>query len=248
MATIFTILAYGGLALAVICLIIAAVFFFLWDIPKILGNITGRNEKKSIERIRKEGYEANASKKTSIKTAEDTGKIQVRLTETDELSENKPPVISRTSLGRAQQSTQKPVENMQPEGDETWLETAVLSGQELEEETSVLAATQESADEEETSVLAGGQDSEAETSVLAATQTNATEEETSVLVATQVSVAEEETSVLAGGQDSEEETSVLAGTQEKDDIIRLPDVVLTKPGTVTSVLDLIIVHTDDEVS
>ena len=57
MATVFTIMAYGGMALAVICLAIAIILFIKWDIRKVFGDITGRTERKTIERIRSEGYE-----------------------------------------------------------------------------------------------------------------------------------------------------------------------------------------------
>ena len=85
MATVFTIMSYGGLALAVICLIIAVILFIKWNIPKVFGNVTGRTQRKTIERIRKEGYEANATKQSAIKAAGETGKITVRKTETDSL-------------------------------------------------------------------------------------------------------------------------------------------------------------------
>ena len=78
MTTVFTIMSYGGMALAVICLIIAVILFIKWNIPKVFGDITGHTERKAIERIQQEGYEVNASRKVFLKSSGATGKIKVR--------------------------------------------------------------------------------------------------------------------------------------------------------------------------
>lgn len=276
MATVFTIMAYGGMALAVICLVFAIIFFVKWDIPKVFGDISGRTEKKTIEKIRKEGYEANASKQTSIKASTDTGKIRVRQTNTDALIGGRNGASGKITgrsngttevnknINRESAATKEDVTNtvfhvyqseeFNPEEETTVLnqaapneeETTVLSQASEEEETSVLSQPPE---EEETSVLSQSPEEE-ETTVLSQTPK---EEETSVLNQTS---EEEGTTVLSnktkdtGGEDmhpSEESTTILAESNVAG-VIQLPNETFTQPGTVAKVLDFIITHTDDEIS
>lgn len=276
MATVFTIMAYGGMALAVICLVFAIILFVKWDIPKVFGDISGRTEKKTIEKIRKEGYEANASKQTSIKASTDTGKIKVRQTNTDALIGGRNGASGKIAgrsngttevnknINRESAATKEDVTNtifhvyqpeeFNPEEDTTVLnqtapeeeETALLSQAPEEDETSVLSQIPE---EEETSVLSQASEEE-ETTVLSQTPE---EEETSVLSQTP---EEEGTTVLsnktkdAGGEDmhpSEESTTILAESNVAG-VIQLPNETFTQPGTVAKVLDFIVTHTDDEIS
>lgn len=51
-----------GLIVAITCLLLAVVLFFVLKIPKALGVVTGRSEKKAIEEIRASGYESRAKK------------------------------------------------------------------------------------------------------------------------------------------------------------------------------------------
>ena len=51
-----------GLIVAITCLLLAVVLFFVLKIPKALGVVTGRSEKKAIEEIRANGYESRAKK------------------------------------------------------------------------------------------------------------------------------------------------------------------------------------------
>lgn len=234
MATVFTIMAYGGMALAVICLVFAIILFVKWDIPKVFGDISGRTEKKTIEKIRKEGYEANASKQTSIKASTDTGKIRVRQTNTDALIGGRNGASGKIAgrsngttevnknINRESAVTKEDVTNtvfhvyqseeFNPEEETTVLnqaapneeETTVLSQASEEEETSVLSQTPE---EEETSVLSQPPEEE-ETSVLSQPPEI---EETSVLSQTP---KEEETTVL--NQTSEEEGTTVLSNKTKD--------------------------------
>ena len=50
MSTVYTVMGYGGLVLAIACLVFAIVLFINWNIPKILGDITGHSQRKAIER------------------------------------------------------------------------------------------------------------------------------------------------------------------------------------------------------
>lgn len=158
MTTVFTVMSYGGMALAVICLIIAVMLFIKWNIPKVFGDITGHTERKAIERIRQEGYEVSAAQKVFLKSSGATGKIKVRrmdsgrpddsidnkinytdspLKERDtnrESAVTKEENITTTVLQIHDQDEETMVLNQEP----AELETAVLSSTSVEEETTLL--------------------------------------------------------------------------------------------------------------
>ena len=210
MATVFTIMSYGGLALAVICLIIAVILFIKWNIPKVFGNVTGHTQRKTIERIRKEGYEANATKQSAIKAAGETGKITVRKTETDSLQTGKtkkqsknvtvgtPPIANpaRRETAVTKENVTNTVFQVYQPGE---VETTVLSDPAGGEETMVL---NQSNSEEQTTVL-NQSNSEEQTTVL--NQPNS-EEQTTVLNQPN---SEEQTTVL-NQPETENQTAVLS--------------------------------------
>ncbi|MBR1507306.1 MAG: hypothetical protein IJ619_04830 [Eubacterium sp.] len=72
---IYNILFIGGLIVCIIFLIATVVLFFVLNIPKVFGVVSGRTEKKAIQEIRESGYEAK-SKKDSIH--KNSRKIHVR--------------------------------------------------------------------------------------------------------------------------------------------------------------------------
>lgn len=217
MATVFTIMSYGGLALAVICLIIAVILFIKWNIPKVFGNVTGRTQRKTIERIRKEGYEANATKQSAIKAAGETGKITVRKTETDSLQTGRtkkqpknvtggtPPIANtaRRETAVTKENVTNTVFQVYQPGE---VETTVLSDPAGGEETMVL---NQSNSEEQTTVL-NQPNSEEQTTVL--NQSNS-EEQTTVL---NQPGAENQTAVLSQ-YTPEEGTTVLSHTSAEEE-------------------------------
>ena len=210
MATVFTIMSYGGLVLAVICLIIAVILFIKWNIPKVFGNVTGHTQRKTIERIRKEGYEANATKQSAIKAAGETGKITVRKTETDSLQTGRtkkqsknvtvgtPPIANpaRRETAVTKENVTNTVFQVYQPGE---VETTVLSDPAGGEETMVL---NQSNSEEQTTVL-NQSNSEEQTTVL--NQPNS-EEQTTVLNQPN---SEEQTTVL-NQPETENQTAVLS--------------------------------------
>ena len=216
MATVFTIMSYGGLALAVICLIIAVILFIKWNIPKVFGNVTGRTQRKTIERIRKEGYEANATKQSAIKAAGETGKITVRKTETDSLQTGRtkkqsknvavgtPPIANpaRRETAVTKENVTNTVFQVYQPGE---VETTVLSDPAGGEETMVL---NQSNSEEQTTVL-NQSNSEEQTTVL--NQPNS-EEQTTVLNQPET---ENQTAVLSQ-YTPEEGTTVLSRTSAEE--------------------------------
>lgn len=209
----FTVMSYGGLALAVVCLVVVVILFIKWDIPKVLGEITGSTQKKAIEKIQKEGYEPNASKSSSIKTNADSGAIRVRKTNTDELIGGHTGKTAELPEEEMTQST----DSARREGltvQENVTNTVFHVYQPGEEATTVLNSEAGTDAEEATTVLSSeaGTDAEEETTVLSSeTGTNA-EEETTVL--SSQTDAEEETTVLSSKSEEEEETTVLSSEME----------------------------------
>jgi len=203
-------MSYGGLVLAVICLIIAVILFIKWNIPKVFGNVTGHTQRRTIERIRKEGYEANATKQSAIKAAGETGKITVRKTETDSLQTGRtkkqpknvtggtPPIANtaRRETAVTKENVTNTVFQVYQPGE---VETTVLSNPAGGEETMVL---NQSNSEEQTTVL-NQPNSEEQTTVL--NQPNS-EEQTTVL---NQSNSEEQTTVL-NQPGAENQTAVLS--------------------------------------
>ena len=88
MATVYNIMLYGGLALAVVFAITAIILFFALKIPKAIGDVTGSTARKKIEEIREKGYESvqgvGISKQEAIKNH--TTKISVRDVKSSESS------------------------------------------------------------------------------------------------------------------------------------------------------------------
>ncbi|MDE7366136.1 MAG: hypothetical protein K2N24_02140 [Lachnospiraceae bacterium] len=158
MTTVFTIMSYGGMALAVICLVIAVILFIKWNIPKVFGDITGRTERKAIERIQQEGYEVNAPQKAFLKSSGASGKIKVRKMNSGRLD---------SSTGSEMNHTDSPLEERDTSREsavtkEEKMTTAVLHVHDASEETTVLE--QESAEPE--TVVLSGTSVEEETTVL----------------------------------------------------------------------------------
>ena len=57
MATVYNVMLYGGLALAIVFAIVAVVLFFVLKIPKAVGIATGSTARKKIDEIKEKGYE-----------------------------------------------------------------------------------------------------------------------------------------------------------------------------------------------
>ena len=60
---LYTAMFYGGLILAIIFLIAAGIIFFVMDIPKAFGVVTGKTQRKAIEEIRAGGKPQTTSKR-----------------------------------------------------------------------------------------------------------------------------------------------------------------------------------------
>lgn len=153
MSTVYTVMGYGGLVLAIACLVFAIVLFINWNIPKILGDITGHSQRKAIERIQREGYEASASKQEAIRNVNETGKITIRKTDTEEIR------MSQRESAAANEDTTTVLHQVAEDEDTT---TVLHQAVEDEDTTTVLHQT----DEDVTTVLHQTTEGEHVTTVL----------------------------------------------------------------------------------
>ena len=216
MATIYNIMLYGGLALAVIFAVTAIVLFFTLKIPKAIGDVTGSTARKKIEEIREKGYESvqgvGISKKEAIKNH--TTKISVRDVQSSESSK-------RAEKGRA--NYEKAVADIKnKKKNEDYLKSIHEEATDILHEDMQELARNMYSDEEATDVLMENEDSEEATDVLRAEDDG--EEETDVLRAEDD--GEEATDVLRADEDSEEETDVLRAEddgEEETDVLRADD-------------------------
>ena len=216
MATIYNIMLYGGLALAVIFAVTAIVLFFTLKIPKAIGDVTGSTARKKIEEIREKGYESvqgvGISKKEAIKNH--TTKISVRDVQSSESSK-------RAEKGRA--NYEKAVADIKnKKKNEDYLKSIHEEATDILHEDMQELARNMYSDEEATDVLMENEDSEEATDVLRADEDS--EEATDVLRAEDD--GEEATDVLRADDDSEEATDVLRADddgEEATDVLRADD-------------------------
>ena len=215
MATIYNIMLYGGLALAVIFAVTAIVLFFTLKIPKAIGDVTGSTARKKIEEIREKGYESvqgvGISKKEAIKNH--TTKISVRDVQSSESSK-------RAEKGRA--NYEKAVADIKnKKKNEDYLKSIHEEATDILHEDMQELARNMYSDEEATDVLMENEDSEEATDVLRADEDS--EEATDVLRADDDS--EEATDVLRAEDDGEEATDVLRADDDEaaTDVLRAND-------------------------
>ena len=252
MATIYNIMLYGGLALAVIFAVTAIVLFFTLKIPKAIGDVTGSTARKKIEEIREKGYESvqgvGISKKEAIKNH--TTKISVRDVQSSESSK-------RAEKGRA--NYEKAVADIKnKKKNEDYLKSIHEEATDILHEDMQELARNMYSDEEATDVLMENEDSEEATDVLRAEDDG--EEETDVRRADDDEAA---TDVLRA-DDDEAATDVLrAEDDDATDVLRNDDTeatsVLTGQSDFTGrlsqgensmlkmVKNVVIVHTDESI-
>ena len=239
MATIYNIMLYGGLALAVIFAVTAIVLFFTLKIPKAIGDVTGSTARKKIEEIREQGYESvqgvGISKKEAIKNH--TTKISVRDVQSSESSK-------RAEKGRA--NYEKAVADIKnKKKNEDYLKSIHEEATDILHEDMQELARNMYSDEEATDVLMENEDSEEATDVLRADDDEAA---TDVLradddeAATDVLRAEDGDATDVIRNDDTEATSVLTG--QSDFTGRLSQ---GENSMLKMVKNVVIVHTDESI-
>ena len=232
MATVYNVMLYGGLILAIIFAIIAIVLFVVLKVPKAIGIVTGSTERKSVEEIREKGYESvqgvGASKKDAIKNH--TSKISVRDVKSSTTAKHE-------EKGRA--NYEKAIADLQKAkmGDMRELTD--------EEATNVLRYDEDG--EEATDVLRYDEDGEEATDVLRYDEDG--EEATDVL---RMEDDEEATDVLR--TDDEEATDVLRmdDDEEATDVLRMDaqgeeKVSGTRSSSVKMIMDVVVVHSEEKI-
>ena len=212
MATVYNIMLYGGLALAVIFAITAIILFFALKIPKAIGDVTGSTARKKIDEIREKGYESvqgvGISKQEAIRNH--TTKISVRDVKSSESSKT-------AERGRANYEKAVAGINNKKAGEDYLKSIHEDATDILHEDMQELTPGMYADSEEATDVLRES-DSEEATDVL---REYDSEEATDVL---RESDSEEATDVLRE-YDSEEATDVLRtdDSESATDVLRTDD-------------------------
>ena len=186
MATVYNVMLYGGLALAIVFAIVAVVLFFVLKIPKAVGIATGSTARKKIDEIKEKGYESvqggGASKQEAIKNH--TSRISVRDVKSTAAEKHSEKGMANYEKAIADLGKKR----LEDEG-----ETATdILRDDAEEATDIL---REDADEEATDVLRNDEADEEATDILRSD--DADEEATDVLRSDD---ADDSTAVLQGGR------------------------------------------------
>ena len=244
---LYNVLAFGGLILAILFLILTIILFFVLNIPKVVGAVTGTTQKKAIERIKEGGYESK-SKKDAIHKS-NTGVIKVRETSTDveaATGEQKAPEVNAAAMtgaamAQAAMSQQAPKQKAPSYTGfaSRGSRNGKASADDSEEATEILGANEMKyavGDMEATEVLSGAAEentSEAATDILPGHEWSS-EENYDDDAATDVLTASEMMSGHAAAYDEDEEaTDVLSrgSKTESEDAEGVTDVLRDEIGT-----------------
>ena len=229
MATVYNVMLYGGLALAIVFAIVAVVLFFVLKIPKAVGIATGSTARKKIDEIKEKGYESvqggGASKQEAIKNH--TSRISVRdvkSTAAEKHSEkgmaNYEKAIADLGKKRLEDEGETATDILREDE-----ENLDINGSSFEEATDIL---REDADEEATDVLRNDEADEEATDILRSDE--ADEEATDILRSDD---ADEEATDVLRSDDADDSTAVLQGGRAA--------------SSVRMIKNVIIVHSDEEI-
>ena len=258
MENVYKICFYGGLALAIIFLIVSVALFFVLKIPKVINDLTGRTAKKQIDEIKKKNTESSeVSKKEQAKYYnQGSGKITVKESmspaaraanrdNTTDLLEGK---SADASMNKEEQNNNRPAEY---NPDETQVLGAGGIPEDGEEETTVLSKKTDAeaqtttsdtdADDEATAVLKADEGDDEATDVLKAD--DADDEATDVLKADNTDIVDDEaTAVLKSDNTNvadDDATDVLKADEVDDeatDVLRATDTGANDDEPATDVL------------
>lgn len=274
MTDVYNICFYGGLILAILFLITSVTLFFVLKIPKVVGELTGRTARKSIEEMKGEKGSSDVSKKEQAKYYnQDTGKIKVRQSATERKKNNDD---TTTVLGNKKGRTSElAAEELKRSLDED--STDVLTSG---EESPKPRAKAVSNDDDDTTDVLRADDSDNATDVLHADDSDSAtdvlrdnkdddktdiltsddyEEEGTTDVLTSDDYEEEGTTDVLTSDDYEEEgtTDVLRAEEDSTDVLRYSDSgddatsILSAawqekiPENITIIYNAVVVHTDE---
>ena len=253
MATVYNVMLYGGLALAIVFAIVAVVLFFVLKIPKAVGIATGSTARKKIDEIKEKGYESvqggGASKQEAIKNH--TSRISVRdvkSTAAEKHSEkgmaNYEKAIADLGKKRLEDEGETATDILRDDAEEATdilredEENLDINGSSFEEATDIL---REDADEEATDVLRNDEADEEATDILRSDE--ADEEATDILRRDEAD--EEATDILRSDDADEEATDVLRSDDADDSTAVLQGG--RAASSVRMIKNVIIVHSDEEI-
>lgn len=109
---LYTYLCYVSFALCILCLVVAAVLFFYYDMRSVIGYLTGRSAKKKIQELEEE---TAASAKLPHKTA--VSEKQKKETETEQVSVTEPCADETEALNETEEM--KKIVSVEKDFDET---------------------------------------------------------------------------------------------------------------------------------
>jgi len=254
MATVYNVMLYGGLALAIVFAIVAVVLFFVLKIPKAVGIATGSTARKKIDEIKEKGYESvqggGASKQEAIKNH--TSRISVRdvkSTAAEKHSEkgmaNYEKAIADLGKKRLEDEGETATDILRDDAEEATdilredEENLDINGSSFEEATDIL---REDADEEATDVLRNDEADEEATDILRSDE--ADEEATDILRSDEAD--EEATDILRSDDEADEEATDVLRSDDADD-----STAVLQGGRAASsvrmIKNVIIVHSDEEI-
>lgn len=122
---------FGGALLGAIMLIVSIALFFLYKIPNVIGDLTGKNAKKAIDAIRSQNESSGNKLYKSSKVNAERGKLTDKISPSGNLIQRDNSVINGGAMNTEKISTQELPYEMTDE-------TTVLS---YENETTVLDNT-----------------------------------------------------------------------------------------------------------
>ena len=256
MKDIYNLCFYGGMTLAIILLITSIVLFIVFKIPKVIGDLTGRNARREIaEKKKKKGGTEKSNSSRILKQEQkkyynqDTGKITIRDSATNEEETRKitSNVDPSTIKSEPVQPEERETDILRPEDE---YDINALSASSGEEETTVLDNSEAETDVLRPEALDGNAssfddfDPDAETDVLRSTDKissddNDEDEETVVLKASDNKVDSEAATTILSGKKNESATSVPTSDVKGN----------TKPKKSVDkkryIYDVVVVHTEE---
>ncbi|MBQ9279366.1 MAG: hypothetical protein IJ224_12115, partial [Lachnospiraceae bacterium] len=210
MKDIYNICFYGGLTLAIIFLIVSIILFIVFKIPKVIGDLTGRNARKEIaEKKNKKGGTQKSESSKILKQEQkkyynqNTGKITIRDSATNEEETAR---IRNNTVPQHVMPEERETDILRP-GDEDDIYGNVSGESKGEEKTTVLGGSK---GEEETTIL-GGSKGEEETTILGGSKDK---EETTIRGSSRGKVENKDTDEF----DPDGETDVLRAPNDNDDL------------------------------
>lgn len=264
MESMYKVCFYGGLALAVIFLIASIVLFIVLKIPKVIGDLTGRNAKKSIDAMKnKKIASSEVSRKEQAKYYnQGTGKIKVK-----EAVSPATRKANRDDTTDLLDSDAKGKAGYDEEATDVLGSDAVNTRRRSEEETEVLGSGKMADDEEKTDVLRadGGDDDvtdvlradDGDDDVTDVLRADDGDDDVTDVLRTDDGDDDDVTDVLRSTEEDtdEEATDILratAATEEDDDepatdVLRTETITPKKKHSATVIYDIVITHTEEKI-